>query len=173
MHQDDEIQALHSIHHAAVALIAPGNGTRGFSLRTMSGVNRTIFLAMKDEVRSTRQTILTLIYDTIQPAPSLKDVWLMRPAEDPDTIARGDDLDLFIQCRLWAPVNGKRVVVVGPDQFDGHFAVSDDGARFEARPGKPVKDLTRGAVRASARIARLAASRSFVPTRGASVMISA
>ncbi len=173
MHELNEIQALHSIHHAAVALIAPGTGAREFSLRTATGVNRTILQGMKEEVRATGHTIVTLIYDATLPAPTLQDVWLMRPTEDPKAKARGDDLDLLIQCKLWSPANGDRVVVVGPDQFDGHFAISEDGARLESRPGKPVRDLRSGAVRASTRIARLAARRDFAPKRGSSMMITA
>ncbi len=173
MYQVNEIEALRAHHDAAVALIAPGSGTRAFALRTASGMTRSLLVAMKNEVRSTGQTILTLIYDATLPAFNLRDVWLMRPTEDPKALARGDDLDLFVQCKLWAPANGNRVVVVGPDQFDGHFTVSTDGTRFEAKPGKPAKDLSRGAARASMRIARLAASRDFVPKRAASMMIAA
>lgn len=65
----NEIQAIHSIHHAAVALIAPGTGARDFSLRTATGLNRTILQGMKEEVRATGHTIVTMIYGSLQNVP--------------------------------------------------------------------------------------------------------
>jgi len=167
------IQALHRYHDAAVALITPGSENRNFALQTISGMNPSHFMAMKEQVRKTGETIVALICDTTLPAPRLEHVWVMRPTEVPEAIARGDDLDLIIDCKLWSAANDGPVLIIGPDELDGHFVVSVDGARLVARPGKPVKDLTRGTARASERIARLAKSRTFVPSRGATMFLAA
>lgn len=148
---------LFSHHVAAVQLIAPGEQRGDVRIRSTTPMTAMGFMQLKDDVRANGQTVVSLMFDVNGEVPQLTGVWIMMPSTDPVVLARGEDLTLLVDCKLWAPVGDGRFAIVAPKAFGGHFVVTDD-MRLEHRSGLPARDLTAGIKRATTRIARLARS---------------
>jgi len=165
MVNENALAKLFSYNVAARQLITPGDRDCGVLIQSTSPMTATGMLLMKRTVRAQRRTVISLIYDLSGDSPRLDRVWMMMPATNPAAIARGEDLTLLADCKLWAPANDGAAVIVAPPSLGGYFALSSDGTRLVHRRRGPARGLTAGRRRAERRMeqgARVVASRSDV-----------
>lgn len=171
------LSKLFSYHVAATQQINPydglRDGARDFSIQSTSPMTARGLMLMKQAVREHGRTIVSLIYDVNGDTPKLDRVWLMMQSTDPAVLARGDDLTLLVDCKLWAPANDGPIVILAPTTFGGHFALSADGTRLEHRSHRPAQQLLAGVQRAEKRIARAARSRGLRAPRDTTMLIAA